>query len=146
MYVQRRWVFATAVLMLVLVGALLAIGIRARWRPPIWDSRSTDAVITADPNSSSVQISVAGPATAFVSGAADPRPFHGCVVVGGGGDTQINIGGFGDIGLQLQNSSISEIQSEQISNRGHGTITASNIGPGNVIINSGSPCPAGGAP
>jgi hypothetical protein len=60
-----------------------------------------------------------------------------CVNVQSGGDSQVNTGGFGDIGLQVQNSPVNApIYNTHISNGGDGNVNNTINGNSSAIINA----------
>jgi len=73
-----------------------------------------------------------------------PLPDVSAVVAVSGRDTQVNTRGFGDIGMQFQNTDVNApILNDHISSQGNDNITNSNVGNNNVIVNNGSTCPGG---
>jgi hypothetical protein len=67
------------------------------------------------------------------SGSGDTR----CTSVVAGGDAQVSTGGFGDIGMQLQNSPVNApITSVHISNEGDNNSNNTIVGDQNLIINA----------
>jgi hypothetical protein len=66
------------------------------------------------------------------SGSGDTR----CASVEAGGDAQVNTGGFGDIGMQFQNSPVNApITNVHISNEGNNNSNNTIVGDNNTIIN-----------
>jgi len=66
------------------------------------------------------------------SGSADAR----CTSVEAGGDAQVSTGGFGDIGMQFQNSPVSApITNVHISNEGSNNSNNTIVGDSNTIFN-----------
>jgi hypothetical protein len=67
------------------------------------------------------------------SGSGDTR----CASVEAGGDAQVNTDGFGDIGMQFQNSPVNApITNVHISNEGNNNSNNTVVGDNNVIINA----------
>src|SRR6266540_30225 len=67
------------------------------------------------------------------SGSGDSR----CASVESGGDSQVNTGGFGDIGMQFQQSPVNApITNVHISNEGNNNSNNTIVGDSNVIINA----------
>jgi hypothetical protein len=67
------------------------------------------------------------------SGSGDTR----CASVEAGGDAQVNTDGFGDIGMQFQNSPVNApITNVHISNEGNNNSNNTIVGDNNVIINA----------
>jgi hypothetical protein len=133
MHVHGRWLAAIGALT-VLLGALVGVG----------PSSSGLRGIAARSSAATPRVFVAAPADPMVSAAADPQPVldsqdFTAIFVQSGRDTQINTRGFGDIGMQFQNTVVGgPIFNNHISNQGNDNITNSNLGSGNTIINNGS--------
>ncbi len=67
------------------------------------------------------------------SGSGDTR----CASVESGGDAQVNTDGFGDIGMQFQNSPVNApITNVHISNEGNNNSNNTIVGDNNTIINA----------
>ena len=141
---HARWVVTSSV---VLLGALVTMGSTSA-QPTDSTAPPSEAQSNAAPPTVAATPAIAVPASA---GTADvpppvivPLPDVSAVFAISGRDTQVNTRGFGDIGMQFQNTDVNApILNDHISSQGNDNITNSNVGSNNVIVNNGSTCPGG---
>jgi len=130
------------------------VGASANVSPPVGSAAAPVAAPAAvDPPVAALPVTDPGPAPATVdlggqshcgvvvgvgasgggSGSGDTR----CASVEAGGDAQVNTDGFGDIGMQFQNSPVNApITNIHISNEGNNNSNNTIVGDNNVIINA----------
>jgi hypothetical protein len=126
MYIEKRWLFPTMLSVLLLAGISVVVALALR---PV-QTRAVQlrslAPIDQPVCAPAPSVAVAAPAAP----AAQPVSRR---------DTQINTGGFGDIGMQFQNSDVNApISNAHISNNGDGNNNNVNVGQGNMIFQDNS--------
>jgi hypothetical protein len=120
MYIEKRWLFPTILSVVLLAGICVVVALALR---PV-QTRTVQLTSAAPP----VNPTECAPAPQAPAAAAAPaRPSKR--------DTQINTGGFGDIGMQFQNVDVNApISNAHISNSGDGNNNNVNVGQGNMIF------------
>src|ERR1039457_3222499 len=124
MYIEKRWLLPAMLTLLAAAGLLVAITLALR--PAVVNTRTIDRVSDVTPTT-------AGWPTTAAAVPVTPSPAS----TAGNNPTQINTRGFGDIGMQLQNSPVNApITNIHISNTASGGSTIDNnvnVGSGNTI-------------
>ncbi len=126
MYIEKRWLFPTMLSVILLAGISVVVALALR---PV-QTRAVQLRSVAP-----VDQPICAPAPS-VAVAPPPAPAGKPVT---GRDTQINTGGFGDIGMQFQDSDVNApISNAHISNNGDGNNNNVNVGQGNMIFQDNS--------
>lgn len=134
MYIEKRWILPA--MLTLAAAAVLLVAITLALRPATTSTRTIERVSDVTPTAASCPTTVAAAAT----------PVTPASTTAGGNPTQINTRGFGDIGMQLQNTNVNApITNIHISNTASGSATIANnvnVGSGNTIT---SPTTTAGA-
>jgi len=135
MYIAKRWLLPTMLSFMLLAGILVVAAVALR---PV-ETRTVQLTKETTPVPVNQPICLPAPAPApppapVQAARTKPAPSRR--------DTQFNIGGFGDIGMQFQNVDVNApITNIDIKNFGDHNSNKINVGDGNTIVDNPPPDP-----